>query len=378
MLVAALAGTFPIAAQAQQSSVTMYGLIDASISYVANNGGSANWQQTSGLVNGSRWGLRGNEDLGRGTQAIFTLENGFSIGNGKSSQGNRMFGRQAFVGLSTASAGTLTFGRQYDTLVDHLAPLALIGGSYGGAVATHPYDNDNLGNSIRFDNAVKYSSVNYGGFSFGAMYGFPSKRDNYTKLNRAFSVAASYANGPLRIAGGYLEMSGGTMFSPTNRRWVVTGLPFTAGKQRRFGLGASYAMGPATVGAVWTQSRFPNMIAMDLTGQRRIRAVTDLNFNNYELNVHYLLTPAVSLSGSYTYTRARKRNSGGGNIASHRHTVTLQIAHSMSRRTDVYLTSSYRHVTRTQHAALGGLFKESGVLAASAQTVIATGIRHRF
>lgn len=125
-MVAALMGVFATAAHAQ-SSVTLYGLIDAGITYTNNQNGHSNWKETSGLVNGSRWGLRGAEDLGGGLKAIFTLENGFNIANGKLGQGSREFGRQAFVGLSSNQLGSVTLGRQYDSVIDFRAPLALTG-----------------------------------------------------------------------------------------------------------------------------------------------------------------------------------------------------------------------------------------------------------
>src|SRR6202044_3471932 len=122
LMVAALSGVFATAAHAQ-SSVTLYGLIDAGITYTNNQGGHSNWQETSGSINGSRWGLRGAEDLGGGLKAIFTLENGFGINNGTLRQGGREFGRQAFVGLAGDQFGAVTLGRQYDSVVDYLAPL---------------------------------------------------------------------------------------------------------------------------------------------------------------------------------------------------------------------------------------------------------------
>src|SRR5471030_1989290 len=103
LMVAALTGVCATAAQAQ-SSVTLYGLIDAGITYTNNQHDHSNWQMTSGQVNGSRFGLRGSEDLGGGLKAIFTLENGFNIDNGKLGQNGLEFGRQAFVGLSSDQA----------------------------------------------------------------------------------------------------------------------------------------------------------------------------------------------------------------------------------------------------------------------------------
>src|ERR1700754_1749666 len=98
LLALGVLGTVAGAAHAK-SSVTLYGLIDAGLTYTNNQGGSHNFKMTSGAVNGSRWGLRGSEDLGGGLKAIFTLEDGFSIANGTFGQGGREFGRQAFVGL---------------------------------------------------------------------------------------------------------------------------------------------------------------------------------------------------------------------------------------------------------------------------------------
>ena len=124
-----------------QSSVTLYGLIDAGLMYTNNVKTSATshgslFQATSGTVNGSRFGLRGAEDLGGGLKAIFVLENGFNVQNGKLGQNGRMFGRQAFVGLSSSDFGTVTLGRQYDSLVDFVAPLSGTAGTFGDKVTT--------------------------------------------------------------------------------------------------------------------------------------------------------------------------------------------------------------------------------------------------
>src|SRR5258708_33035511 len=99
LMVAALSGVFATAAHAQ-SSVTLYGLIDAGITYTNNQHGHSNWQETTGSANGSRWGPRGAEDPGGGLKAIFTFANGFRINRGTLQQSGREFGRQAFLALS--------------------------------------------------------------------------------------------------------------------------------------------------------------------------------------------------------------------------------------------------------------------------------------
>src|ERR1700709_2722339 len=77
-----------------QSSVTLYGTIDNSITYVHNAAGNQNlWalgNSSAGNLSGARVGVKGNEDLGGGLAAIFQLENGFDPSNGKLNQGGRL------------------------------------------------------------------------------------------------------------------------------------------------------------------------------------------------------------------------------------------------------------------------------------------------
>ncbi|PMY01052.1 porin, partial [Pseudomonas sp. GW460-13] len=79
------------------------------------------FRMSSGGLSGSRWGLRGVEDLGSGLKALFVLESGFGLDDGKSQQGGRLFGRQAYVGLESDQVGRVTFGRQYTSLFDMMA-----------------------------------------------------------------------------------------------------------------------------------------------------------------------------------------------------------------------------------------------------------------
>ena len=97
---AALA-TAALTAQAQ-SSVTLYGTVDAAVEHLSNapTGGITRMPGLTGGSAPSRLGFRGSEDLGGGLRAIFTLEQGISVDNGTLNQGGRAFGRQAFVGIS--------------------------------------------------------------------------------------------------------------------------------------------------------------------------------------------------------------------------------------------------------------------------------------
>ena len=96
-----------------QSSVTLYGILDAGITFVNNTGGAHVWKFDDGISYGNRIGFRGVEDLGGGLQAVFVLESGFRLGTGQYLFGGAEFGRQAYVGLKNAW-GTLSFGNQLD------------------------------------------------------------------------------------------------------------------------------------------------------------------------------------------------------------------------------------------------------------------------
>jgi outer membrane protein OmpU len=130
------AGVFAVAfaipsAQAQ-SSVQIYGILDAGVTMLSNVAGAKAWVSDSGVQQANRLGFIGSEDLGGGNKAVFRLENGFSLNNGTLGQGGLLFGRQAYVGLSNPF-GTVTLGRQYDFMTQKLAldaTAAFIGGLY--------------------------------------------------------------------------------------------------------------------------------------------------------------------------------------------------------------------------------------------------------
>jgi predicted porin len=113
---------------------------------------------------GSRWGLTGTENLGGGLNAIFTIESGISLQNGQFAQGGTAFGRQAFVGFSSANYGSLTFGRQYDMIWYFPEPLTA-NAAVGASVTGHPGDFDNTGNTVRLNNSARYMSPDIKGLN---------------------------------------------------------------------------------------------------------------------------------------------------------------------------------------------------------------------
>lgn len=388
LIAGAALATLAGAAQAQ-SSVTLYGLIDAGLTYTNSQitgtgaGGHSNWQMTSGGVQYSRWGLRGAEDLGGGLQAIFTLENGFNLNNGQLSSANRIFNRLAYVGVSSRDFGSLTLGRQTDDMVDFLAPLSLTGTQYGGTHFAHPFDVDNLNDSFQINNSVKYQSPDFAGFKLGALYGFSNQAGGFAN-NRAYSVGMSYMWGPLNFGAGYLHLNNSartpaqlnangavtdTLGSSLSGLLTPTAVPLgaLASRQQTWGGGVNYAFGPLVAGFVYTQT---NLTELFLTG-------FNTHFQNYEGNIRFALTPAVMLAAAYTYSRAGG-NAGSG--APHWNQVSALANYAFSKRTDVYIQSTYQSVSARAGNPLGVAWINgvSSPASTSNQIEATVGLRHRF
>ncbi|MBB5420015.1 putative porin [Paraburkholderia atlantica] len=389
ILTAATFAVFASAAHAQ-SSVTLYGVIDAGISYVNNSktstGNSSLTKYDDGVAQGSRWGLRGTEDLGNGLKALFVLENGFNSGNGTAGQGGAMFGRQAYVGVSQNNIGSLTFGRQYSFSTDYLGSNYSTGGlTVAGNYAYHINDVDQL-TSSRINNSVKFSSANFSGLTFGAMYGFSNTAGGFAGTpatgtsaapvagsSRAYSFGANYANGPFGIGAAYTDIRYPGQASPAfSTSLANVSFPSLGAGQiqdlRSFGVGGRYAFGPATLWALYTNTRLAPISGGSTT------------FAAYEAGAKYAVTPAITAGAGYTYMHLSGANVG------HWNQVNLSGDYALSKRTDVYVLGIYQ-IASGHNAASGDLqaqigsstsyFNTSGV-GADNQLAFRVGMRHKF
>jgi predicted porin len=363
-----------------QSSVTLYGVIDEGIDYTNNAGGGHVYELASGYAQGSRWGLKGTEDLGGGLHAIFQLENGFDVNSGKLAEGGRLFGRQAFVGLSDDRYGTVTFGRQYDSLVDYMAQTTA-NGSWAGYLFAHPYDNDNTDNSFRLGNAVKYASPEIAGFQFGGAYAF-SNDTNFAN-DRAYSFGGQYTNGGLLIAAAYLQADnpGGT----TGGAITTNDASFIAERMRVFGGGINYTFGGATVGFAYTNSNYKNPTGNGYLGTPGaiVAAGSTLNalkYQNFEINGKYQFTPAFYVGAQYVYT-TENYEASTGTTKPKIHSVGLMADYNLSKRTDFYVQGVYQKVAGDKtNSILDGAFTPGtdAPSTTSNQVVVRLAIRHKF
>jgi predicted porin len=344
-LLATCAGT------AVASNVTVYGLIDVGLTHYSNvltpNGQQASLtRMDNGVAQGSRLGFKGTEDLGGGLTALFTIENGFNVDDGSQAQG-LLFGRQSFVGLSHVDYGTLTFGRQYDFMFN-MGPYSIGAATVAGGLAWGLHADSataapgigQLSDRVigdRINNAVKYESKKYNGFSFGAMYGFGEVAGN-SAAGRAISAIATYNGGPFGSSLAYTEVKNAT----------------GTGAVRIYALGANYQVNSKLKPfALVTQAK---------------DTLTSRKLTTYEVGTNYNLTPSLILAGGYTY---QQRNQGVAKAQQ----FNLSLDYVLSKRTDVYTAVSYINDKGYNAAGVGGGGPKAD---GHNQTALRVGIRHRF
>ena len=218
LLAAALLAGFAGAASAQ-SSVTLYGVVDVGVlSQTLKTGdndklGSRSSNQTgmaSGQQSGSRWGLKGVEDLGNGLSANFVYESAVNVGDGSSSG----FTRQSTLGIVSKSWGALDLGRRTTPGTAAFAGIDPFGNGFGTAAI-----DSSMGMAFaRYSNMIMYSTPNIKGFSGNIGYsfdtggtivgaptsaGYTGQFEKYgsTTKTRAFGLGLRYGSGPLVVAG---------------------------------------------------------------------------------------------------------------------------------------------------------------------------------
>ncbi|SEF08220.1 Outer membrane protein (porin) [Burkholderia sp. WP9] len=372
-----------------QSNMTFYGILDEGVNYNSNAGGKRLYSLTSGGLQASRWGLRGAEDLGSGMKAVFVLENGFDVSTGKLGQGGLMFGRQAYVGVS-GGVGTITLGRQYDSVVDYVGPLES-GDQWASSMGAHPGDLDNLNNSYRTNNTIKYTSANLAGLTFGGTYSMGGVAGNFTS-NQIWSLGAGYVNGPLVLGVGYLNArtpaaNNGSMFGNNTSSSTASSVTtpvysgfVSANTYQVVALGAAYTFGATTIGATYSNIRFMDLGAVASLNTKGY--VGTATFNNAELNVKYQLTPTLLVGAAFDYTKGSdvSESNGATNPGAKYLQTALGVDYFLSKRTDMYVVGIYQSASGTGSSGKPAVAAINTQIASSSdrQTFLRIGMRHKF
>jgi predicted porin len=380
------------AAAHAQSSVTLYGIIDEGVQFNTNAKNVVNGVNVGGRqltldsingLNGSRWGFRGAEDLGGGLAAIFDIQGGINVNTGAFAQGGTPFGRTTYVGLNSLDYGAVTLGRQYDLVVAYVQPVTSTGYIGGSTTFGHPVDLDNLVNTLRVNNSIKYASPKLGGFSFGAELSLGGQPGNFTG-GSGYSFGASYSGGALTVGAGFNyfknptgstagtglftdNVSGATSLSGTmNSNYV------SASSYQVAAIGATYAIGPAVVGLTYSNTQYGNVASLGGVSPK---------FNDLEAGLRWQFSPVFLAGIAYNYTSSTGVEAHGVSLGDqHYHQVAVLADYFISKRTDVYFTGAIQlasGVSSTGHDAvanIGGLGDSSN----DRQAVVRLALRHKF
>jgi predicted porin len=413
----AVLGTIAGAVQAQ-STVTLYGRIDENLASfqtnaangatgtvpaVGGNAAIAGVNQYVGIrktaiqdggFNGSRFGLKGSEDLGGGLSAIFNFEAGINGDAGSSTQGSTLMGRRMIVGLSSASWGTVGFGRNSssydDVAADHAmmeaslfdpsntnnAPQTLIASGktlndVSAAFLTRTANTTWVGYSTRFNNSIKYQTPVMGGFSASAMYALGEDNTVGAAAKDAtstISANAKYVGGPLVVSVGYQsEALGGTQTTTSgaatvgaNGNAAANAVGAAAGLKpalENTTISASYDLGMAKVGLGYNVAKFKDVIIGNGIGQLKDQ-------NEYNLSVAVPFG-ATTLSAGYAVSQGDSLGKASG--------YGIQAKYAVSKRTFVY--GGYNDTTLYDN-----LVSALNAAGSSVQhfNVFAVGIQHQF
>ncbi|VWC66826.1 MULTISPECIES: porin [Burkholderia] len=355
-----------------QSSITMFGFLDAGITYVSNQGGHSNTLLDTGVWAPSLFGLSGAEDLGGGTKAIFMLESQFDMANGSTiPSAGALFARQAWVGLSDPRLGDITAGNQHDFMWESL----LFGGFhdqnagfdgslfYGGFYnfrqgpfsalgipnnATGSSDFDRVAGSSRVSNSVKYKSPDFSGFTFGALYGFGQVAGDFSSSN-SVSFGANYSRGPFAVGAAYTEVKYPQMNNGHD------GI-------RNYGVGMHY--------------NFAGIVLANVLYTNTKNTLTGARIDVGQIGANWFISNVWTLGANYEYMKGNETL-----LNNKAHQVTGALMYWFSKRTAVYLEGVYQHASGDNPdtgAWINGLFGPTAASSSHSQTIGRLGLTTAF
>jgi predicted porin len=312
-------------ASSAQSNVTLYGIVDVGLRY--GNAATSNDDTLSvgsGLQRASRLGFRGTEDLGGGLSASVQLESGFNADDGTLGYGNRLFGRQSWVGLN-GDFGSLRFGRQTTAIYDVLFTVDpfIINGT-GNAQRVFAYGLGKADPLSRADNAVTYSIRLHNGVGFSAGHAFGEKAGSFASNSSDFA-SLSYVDGRWNVRAAYQHSDGVDLGAATTQLGALVGgahLASASVKIESAIVGAVYDFGGVKFHGTYGDTRIGNGGAVSMrsymagmtvgAGRGTVRASWNRNdvrnlrggvSNQYALDYTYPLSKRTFLYAAAGYTK---------------------------------------------------------------------------
>ena len=335
-----------------QSSVQLYGIVDAAVRYTSNaNSNTSKYTLAPGGMSQSRLGVNITEDLGGGLKAVANLEHRLNSDTGTAAAGD--FWRQAWVGIQSSEFGVVRLGRQYNILFD----------IYTSTYASFKYSpyieaykpEIGLSMAARQSNMVKY--IGESGGLRGEIQVSAGENDP-AQQSKSMGALLRYAMGEFAFGGAYLE---------------VTDTPGKKVKGTTFG--GSYTSGPWYLNASYAENKFDKGGVLGagytagLIGPVLNAAAGDVNKRDMiSAGVTYQLTTALNLGAHYWYSTQTHYGAALANTKSKADYFAAVADYAFSKRTDVYLEVDYTKFSGAV-AFQNGATKRGGAM---------LGVRHRF
>lgn len=388
------------AGSALAADVQLYGILDTGVGYSHIDMDTSgvddvdSFEMKSGVGSGSRWGLKGTEDLGNGLTVGFILENGFDSDDGSEDSTGVMFNRESSLFLE-GSFGKLAFGRMGalnsgQSSWSKVGMINAFGTSYGEFTAQASNVFSLAG---QWDNMIAYETPDFAGFKLFTQYGMGSNdNENESSSNRFYSLGVTYNNGPFA---GYFAVDSinykTAKFSkgewPNNGDDIDDSLTVT--------LGGSYDF---DVVKIYLGGQYFDEVRLSSLGGPICRAndVRDLGISGFDLSINdiaKLKGYGISLSGDAplaggrvmfglgyvdadaadSLDKALSQNIAGfRDFEIQRYVVSAGYSYPFSKRTDVYGVASYMQDNEDTSRESGTLEQDPSAYS------FYVGLRHRF
>jgi predicted porin len=385
---AATAALLTVAGAAAAADVTLYGIVDEGLLYkhTRTNGVSSNsFSMESGLFAPSRWGMKGNEELGNGLKVGFKLESGFSSDTGAlANEGKRLFHRESALTVS-GGFGTLAAGR--------MGGVGSNSGTYDIVYAMSEVSDGSWANvlgmfmSDRYDNMLTYQSPKFAGLQATVQYSFKGNDaddknvEGTSKVDRYYSGALSYENGGLQAVVAYEYFNRGndkeqdvdSRSIRRNAQIVSLGGSYDFGVAKVFGL-AQYADGVNRFG-FFGESDLRNAFGIEKEKEK----TTLMNYDGFKGWAAHLgasipvcggllRTGLYYADGKAEKVKVNDADKAGSDLRFYG--VNAQYNYPLSKRTEVYTGLGYGS-SKLDASADSGKYK-------SEETTVYVGMTHRF
>lgn len=335
-----------------QSNVTIYGIVDTG--FIKESGKDIKMGEN---VN-NRIGFRGVEDLGSGQAATFELEKRFELADGtnKGYKGYETDGKAtdwdgaANVGLKGSNWGAVRLGRVNELSTESIRKFDPF---YQYGVGSMIYSTQR---SARISNTVRYDSLNWSGFHFGASYSLGANTKNVDDAltqagadNDGYAISLGYDNGPLALAGNWSRIADSDKSSVWN-------------------LGAAYKFGPARVSLAYEQTKDKGWWLGNEDAARSGKYTASTQ-KNWLLGLEWTLGPG-RLNASVQYDRVKAED--WGNDTKKLWKYALGYTYNLSKRTSLYGNVAY---TNYDDEVMGNYYNATD---RDSVTGVQVGITHKF